>query len=155
MIFIFFYGIVFFLGMAYLCYKSNEHSVMPLFVIGSFASTLAFISSSLHSICYIRLHESFLECVIPCKKIALVYSQCTVGMDYSLLRGNKVWWIYLCYGASPKYEFKNPKNRINALKCKEGFVRILYREDIYEELLKVLPKKQAAALTTAKRYLSD
>lgn len=40
---------------------------------------------------------------------------------------------------------------MNSLKCKQGFIRIMFQEDIYDELMAVLPKKQKTALTTARR----
>lgn len=151
---IFLYGVVFFLFMALRSYEKKEYTVFSWFVIGIMSSAGALYVYIRQSLCYVKLHENHLVCTIPFKKdIILIYSQCTVGMDYSVVRGRRIWWIYLCYGSELKYKFKNPRNRINALKCKDGFVRILYREDVYEELLRVLPKKQAVALTTAQRCL--
>ncbi len=86
-----------------------------------------------------------------CKNIVIDYAKSTIGMDYHLQRGQKVWWIYLCYGPSPKFDSRKPYNRMNALKCKQGFIRIMYREDVYDALITVLPKKQKTALVSARR----
>ncbi len=86
-----------------------------------------------------------------CRNIVIDYEKATVGMDYHLQRGNKVWWIYLCYGPSPIFDSRKPYNRMNSLKCKQGFVRIMYREDVYDTLIAVLPKKQKTALISARR----
>ena len=72
-------------------------------------------------------------------------------MDYHLQRGCKVWWIYLCYGPGPKFDPKKPYNRMNSLKCKPGFIRIMYDDEVYQALIEVLPKKQHTALVTACR----
>lgn len=147
-------GIVFCIWLIGFCYSQGESYLIPVCVLWIFGCVWVIYISFSRCACYIRLSCTYLECIYPFKKITLRYSECTVGMDYSWVRGSKLWWIYLCYGPAPRFA-PNAVNRINAMRCKEGFVRILYCEQVYEELLKVLPKKQATALITAKRCIPD
>jgi hypothetical protein len=87
--------------------------------------------------------------LLPSNTFSLQYEKCTVGMDWHQQNGNKIWWIYLCYGPKPSYRTKNPTQRMNTLKCQPNFIRILYRDDVYEALLMELPKKQRVALESS------
>jgi len=89
--------------------------------------------------------------ILPQSAFYMNYDQCCVGMDYHIQNGNKVWWIYLCIGPTPKYKGKNPVNRINTVKIRPGFVRIMYSDAVYDALITVLPKKQKTALETSRR----
>lgn len=101
---------------------------------------------------YVLVEPSRLICKCPFRKdIVMEYERCIVGMDYSEGISMTVWWIYLTYEPLPKYNPKIPANRINALKYKDGFVRIAYSDEVYEALLAVLPKKQKNALVSAYR----
>ena len=141
----------------YLAFKLWEEKAF-IYVLICIAFVFLFIWIICHAVsrcaCYIRLYDTYLVCVYPFRKIRLDYEKCTVGMEFSWVRGSKLWWIYLCYGQAPRFESK-ALNRINAMRCKEGFVRIMYRKEVYDELLMVLPKRQATALTTSKRCIPD
>lgn len=101
---------------------------------------------------YVLVEPSRLICKCPFRKdIVVEYDKCIVGMDYSEGISMVVWWIYLTYKPLPKYNPKIPVNRINALKYRDGFVRIAYSDEVYEALIAVLPKKQRSALISAYR----
>lgn len=102
----------------------------------------------------VRLQDDAVVCKgwLPRHTFSLEYEKCTVGMDWHLQNGNKIWWIYLCYGYKPSYKSKNPAKRINALKCKPGFIRIMYRDEVYQALMSVLPKKQAGELEASLKF---
>lgn len=108
--------------------------------------------TSPYAVSVLEFHEDRVVCLIPFyQKLEIEYNKCFIGFDYHNQNGNKIWWIYLCYGKMPPY--KNPKlgNRINSIKCQPGFVRIMYRDDVYDALMDVLPKKQKTALASARR----
>lgn len=102
----------------------------------------------------VELRENDIVCRgwLPKQTFSLAYETCTIGMDWHSQNGGKVWWIYLCKGQKPVYRSKNPANRINALKCGNGFIRIMYSDEVYEALLAVLPRKQRAALESARKF---
>lgn len=50
-------------------------------------------------------------------------------------------------------QIKKSGKRMNFLKCKQGFVRMMNRDKVYDALLEVLPKKQKAQLICAKRRM--
>lgn len=79
------------------------------------------------------------------------YETCTIGMDWHMQNQNKIWWIYLCYGPKPTYPTENPANRMNTLKCKPGFIRIMYSDDLYQALMAVLPEAQRIALESSRK----
>lgn len=89
--------------------------------------------------------------MLPKDTFEMEYEKCNVGMDYHAQNGQQVWWIYLCYGYPPKFKSKNTANRMNALKIRPGFIKIMYSDEVYDALLEVLPKKQKTGLTTARR----
>ena len=134
--------------------RTGQNGAIPLLILIIVVDIIALFFSIRNAIAYIELKEQHLECkVLFQKKIIMKYDSCAVGMDYSVIRGRKLWWIYLCYGQLPKYPLNNPQNRINALKCKQGFVRIVYREDVYNALVDTLPKKQRNALISSQRFV--
>lgn len=94
------------------------------------------------AVCYIPFHRNF----------TINYEKCYIGFDYHKQNGRKIWWIYFCYGKMPPY--KNPQlgNRINSLKCQPGFIRIMYRDEVYEALMEVLPQRQKTSLESARRH---
>lgn len=151
---IFLFGILFCLYMIGMSYAQKEYYLVVPWILWILVCIWALCVTSIRGVCYIRVYHTYLVCVYPFRKIRLDYDKCTVGLDYSRMHGCKLWWIYLCYGPSPKFK-PNSRNRINAIRCKEGFVRITYRKEVYDELLRVLPKKQATALMTSKRCISD
>ena len=89
---------------------------------------------------------------LPHHKFVLEYEKCTVGMDWHEQNGNKIWWIYLTYGYKPSYQSKNPAKRINSQKCRPGFIRIMYSDEVYQSLISVLPKNQNRALEAARKF---
>ena len=112
-------------------------------------STITFINA----IWRIEIQQNSIICkgLMPRDTFSLEYEKCSVGMDWHIQNGNKVWWIYLCYGRKPLYQTKKPSNRMNTLKCKPGFIRIMYRDEVYDALISVLPKKQKNALETSRK----
>ena len=90
--------------------------------------------------------------LLPRETFEMKYDQCIVGMDYHMQNGGKIWWIYFCSGAYPKYKTKNPAKRINSIKIRPGFVRIMYSEELYQTLLEALPAKQCDILKSVHRY---
>ena len=146
------FGAVFFLFVSYMCVVSG--SPFMGFLMGVFSiGTVAFIIWGWKStMCKVQIQPAYIICkTLFCADIVMEYEKCTVGMDYHLQRGCKVWWIYLCYGPGPKFDTKKPYNRMNSLKCKPGFIRIMYDDEVYQALIEVLPKKQHTALVTACR----
>ena len=100
----------------------------------------------------VHIHEKSVVCKAPFEKdIVMEYENCTIGVDYHLVANGKCWWIYFCQGKPPVFDPKKNYKRMNSLKCKQGFIRIAYQEEIYYALLGVLPKKQKTALITAVR----
>ena len=101
----------------------------------------------------IKIYPEYIVCTaaFPRSTFRMNYSECNVGMDYHCQNGNQIWWICLCTGTMPRYSSKNPANRINTVRIKPGFIRVMYSEEVYEALLAVLPKKQRTGLITARR----
>ena len=134
--------------------KSNQ---LSLFVICGllvfFIGGLIGVETSIQqTMCCVEFCNNHAICYIPFgRQIQLEYSECNIGMDYHTQNGTKIWWIYLCYGSKPRYQTKGPTKRMNTLKCKPGFIRIMYREEVYDALISVLPKKQRIALETSRR----
>lgn len=93
--------------------------------------------------------------LLPNSQFELEYQKCNVGMDYHMQGGQTIWWIYLCYGPLPQYKTKNKANRMNAVKIRPGFIKIMYSGEVYRALMEVLPKKQKTALETARRYIGE
>ena len=106
---------------------------------------------------YFKISDGCLECFTPLRpRIRLEYGSCNIGIDYHIQSGRALWWIYLCYGEKPPYKKQNdPRNRMNTIPCSESFVRMMYNEDLYNELLEVLPSKQRAELMWAKGNTID
>ena len=102
----------------------------------------------------VEIYDDHIVCkgLFPSSKIFLDYDRCNVGMDWHAQNGNKIWWIYLCYGYAPTYKGKSPANRINAAKFRPGFIKIMYSEAVYQALIEVLPKKQKNMLMSARRF---
>ncbi len=101
---------------------------------------------------WVEFCDTHLVCKAPFHRdIVIEYDRCFIGMDYHVQNGGRIWWIYFCYGKMPPY--KNPKsgNRINSVQCQPGFVRILFREEVYDHLLSILPKHPKSALESARR----
>ena len=100
----------------------------------------------------VELYPEWIICKgLPGQSFRMRYEDCRVGMDYHEQNGGKIWWVYLCQGEMPRYPKGNPANRINAVKIRPGFIRIMYSEEGYEALMEVLPKKQKTGLVTARR----
>ena len=105
------------------------------------------------TLCLVEIKSDRIICHIPFhKNVEIEYEKCYIGFDYHNQNGGKIWWIYFSYGKMPPY--KNPQlgNRINSIKCQPGFVRIMYRDEVYNALLETLPPKQKTALEAARRH---
>ena len=143
------------LGMIFVCQYTNQLSVFVLsgyllFVLCGFFGAVFF---SQQALCSIVLYEDRLLCKIPfSRNVEIIYEECYIGFDYHIQHGQRFWWVYFCYGKMPPY--KNPQlgNRINSIKCQPGFVRVMYSDELYDALIKVLPKKQKVALVCARRH---
>ena len=146
-------SIVFLLWMAVSVAKSGQTSVIPVIVLFIVAIAIFVAWAWLRAMCRVHIREKVLICKTPfCKDIVIEYEKCNIGMDYHVQHGRKVWWIYLSYGKPPEYKTRNPANRMNSLKCQPGFVRIMFRNEIYNDLMRVLPKKQRIGLESARRF---
>ena len=143
------------LFVAFVFYLSIDRGLLweSVFFFAVFVCIAAFIIGSWDKAMQkVQIYSGHIVCRTPfCPTIVMEYEKCTVGMDYHWQRGCKVWWIYLCYGPSPKFDSKKPYNRMNSLKCKPGFIRIMYSDEVCQALIAVLPKKKQTALITACR----
>jgi len=147
-----FFGVLFYGYMIVECIHSNQLVIMCGFALFLIFNIILGIYTIPQTLCTIEITNEHIIAVIPFyRKIVLEYDKCTVGFDYHVQNGKKRWWIYLCYGNKPPYKGKSQSNRINSLRCRQGFVRILYREDVYNALLEVLPKRQYTALKSSHR----
>ena len=136
------------------CFNSNDSNGGILFIVMAISAAIfafaTFIPSrerveiGQNKIVYKRFYSK--------DTFYLEYNKCIIGMDYHIQNGNKIWWIYLCYGKMPPYKNPHLGNRINSIQCQPGFIRIMYREEVYNALIEVLPKNQKTALITARRY---
>ena len=131
----------------------GEDDVAPLFIAFSFLSLFMVAFTGSKSVWRVEILQNSIICkgLMPKDTFSLEYEKCTVGLDWHMQNGNKVWWIYLCYGQKPSYKTKNPADRMNALRCQPGFIRIMYRDEVYEALIDVLPKRQKNALYTSRK----
>lgn len=138
----------------YFAYMDEQLSPFVLFVSVLFllGGITGAVFSSQQAMCSVVLYDDHLLCRIPfSKNVSIFYEKCYIGMDYHVQNGWKIWWIYLCYGKMPPYKNPHLGNRINSIKCQPGFIRIMYRDDVYEALMEALPKKQKVALASARR----
>ena len=155
-LYFFMYGFLFYGFIAYKFFE-EQFNVLTLIIACLFAvGCLCVAVSALPRVaCTIQILPEYMVCKIPFHKdIVIQYEQCNIGMDYHIQHGQKVWWIYLCYGPKPTYKTMHPGKRINSLKCQDGFIRMIYRQEIYDALLCVLPKDKQVALTSAKKFAS-
>ena len=86
--------------------------------------------------------------LFPKDTFTLAYDKCSVGMDYHIQYGRKVWWIYFCHGPLVQYKANKP---MNSVKIQPGFIKIMYSREVFTQLIEILPKKQKTALVTANR----
>ena len=123
------FSIILMLGMAGLCIASA-------------------IGMSRHAACQIRLLDRQIECFRPFqRRVVLDYDKCTVRINYHIQSGRRFYWITLSYGEPRDYQkSKNPHNGTNSILCQPGFIRMIYRPEVYDALLRVLPPKQRAQL---------
>lgn len=145
---------LFFAALLVYCFYDNQMDpfIFCVSVAFSIGSVLCAVYSCQYTMCKVVLFDRYLLCKIPfARNIELLYDKCYIGMDYHIQNGWKVWWIYLSYGKMPPYKNPHLGNRINSVKCQPGFVRIMYRKEVYAALLDVLPKKQRTALISAYR----
>ena len=134
--------------------RVGQNDVAPIFYACAALSVSITAVTFVKAVWRVEIHRNIIVCkgLMPRNTFSLEYEKCTIGMDWHKQNGNKIWWIYLCYGCKPVYQTKKSANRINALKCQPDFIRIMYRDEVYEALLSVLPQKQKTALETSRRY---
>lgn len=132
----------------------GQTDVAPIFGIFILLAFSIAVVTFVKTIQRVEIQSRAIVCkgLLPRSAFSIEYEKCTIGMDWHKQNGNLIWWIYLCYGHMPIYKNNNPHNRINAQKCRPGFIRIMYRDDVYEALISVLPKKQRIALETSRRF---
>lgn len=156
-IFIGLFGIAFYTALFIRCFI--EKSLMPSLVAALFIISCVWyvIYFSRQSIAYIRFYSDHLECYVPFQsRIKLEYNMCIVGMGFSFSTSKKVFWIYFRDQSEQKtYLSQHPPKKINEERCRTGFVRIMYREDLYNTIIDLLPKKHRVALETSKKYYID
>lgn len=144
---------VHFIMALWLLQKVEITAIVLLFSF-SFFSLLMVIFTGMKSAWRVRIQQKCIICkgLLPRSTFSIEYDKCTIGMDWHSQNGNRIWWIYLCYGRKPEYKSTNPNQRMNTLKCQPGFIRIMYSHEVYEALMNVLPKKQRTGLETSRRY---
>ena len=152
-IFIGLFGIAFYTALFIRCFI--EKSLMPSLVAALFIISCVWyvIYFSRQSIAYIRFYSDHLECYVPFQSIIkLEYNMCIVGMSFSSSTSKKVFWIYFQDQNEQKTCLsQHPPKKINEERCRNGFVRIMYREDLYNTIIDLLPKRHRVALETSKR----
>lgn len=132
----------------------GQNDVAPIFcafaLLAFFIAVVSFVNATQR----VEIQGEAIVCkgLLPRSAFSIEYDKCTIGMDRHKQNGNLIWWIYICNGHMPVYRNNNPHNRINAQRCRPGFIRIMYRDDVYEALISVLPKKQKVALETSRRF---
>ena len=141
------------LAIAAECYFEKDTGGVILFLIFSLMAMGLAAYTFVPGIQRVEIHSEFIRCKgFPGQSFQMRYEDCTVGMDYHEQNGNKIWWIYLCQGAMPRYPKGDPANRINSARIRPGFIRIMYSEEVYDALIEVLTKKQKTGLITARRF---
>lgn len=149
---IFLFGLAFYIWMIIGSAQDGQEEAIPGFILFMIATLAFMVWSWSRSMSRVEILPDRVICKAPfCKSIEILYDKCNIGMDYHLQNGGKVWWIYLCYGNKPPYKSKNPSNRMNALKCRQGFIRIMFSEEVYDALMNVLPKRQKNGLIASRR----
>ena len=101
----------------------------------------------------VKIYPDVIICkgLFPWNTIRIEYAKCNVGLDFHLVRGEKMWWIYFCYGVPPKYSYNhNSINRINGEKFRDGFIKMQYEDKLYYALLEILPKKSREELIASR-----
>ena len=148
----FVFGELISLAMAY--YSAADGAIGPSrFFIGFSVALFAFIVWQWKRTMWkVRIDKRYLTCYAPlCNKIVISLDDCRVGFGYHLQGKTRVWWIYLCDPLS-RFDTRSICDHMNSLKCEESFVRIMYRQDFFEELIDHLPKKQKETLLSEKRF---
>ena len=132
----------------------EQNDVAPIFAFFAFLAIAIAAITFVKAVQRVEIQSNVIVCksLLPRSTFSMEYDKCTIGMDWHKQNGNLIWWIYLTYGRKPVYRNNNPHNRINAIQCRPGFIRIMYREDVYEALIAALPKKQKTALETSRRF---
>lgn len=146
------FGLIFCGYCGYVCFAEGETGTGFIFAGYSICLIAFLIWCWDRTMWKVQIKPDSVVCSAPfCKDIIIEYNKCTIGVDYHLQGTNKVWWIYLSDGKQPVYESNNPHSRMNSLKCCSGFIRLMYRQEIYDTFVELLPKKQKNALVTAAR----
>ena len=132
----------------------GQNDVAPIFAFFALLAIAIAAITFVKAVQRVEIQSNIIVCksLLPRSTFSMEYDKCTIGMDWHKQNGNLIWWIYLCYGHMPVYRSNNPHNRINALRYRPGFIRIMYRDNVYEALISVLPKKQKTALETSRRF---
>lgn len=137
---------------AYIYWENNHDLSRSLsFVLFGLLSLVMTICLTPTTVGRVEIHNDIIlyKGLLPHSKFELEYAKCNVGMDYHKQGNRTIWWIYLCEGPVPQYNTQNSANRINAVKIRPGFIKIMYSADIYRVLMEVLPEPQKNALKTA------
>lgn len=104
-----------------------------------------------YTCCKIEIYDNYIISKAPLfKPIRIDYAKCNTWVDYHIQSGHKIWWICFSYGDIPKFH-TNSRNRINSMKTKEGFIRLMYNKEIADAILPLLPKQQYNSLSTSIR----
>lgn len=141
------------LGITYSCLMDNDIGGVILFAFFALLALSFMMYTFIPGIQRVQISPEKIICkgILQRQTFEIEYAKCNVGMDYHLQNGNQIWWIYLCYGNPPQYKGNNPSNRINTIKIRPGFVKIMYSDEVCDTLITVLPKKQKTSLITARR----
>ena len=138
---------------AVFCYLSGSSDACPIFIFLSALSLVMVLILLPHCMRRVAIMSDCIICkgVFPGDCFTMYYDRCQIGMDYHKQDGRRIWWIYICEGILPKYSTNNSANRINSVPISPGFIRIMYSDIVFSELLEALPKNQKTALITACR----
>ena len=141
------------IAMALWVVQVGQEDCVPIFLTFSFLSFSIAVITFGGAVWRVEIGQAAITCkgLWPYNTFSLEYEKCTIGMDWHKQNGNKIWWIYICYGHLPYDQKLKSLKRINTVNCKPGFIRIMYRDEVYEELISVLPKKQRIALEASRR----
>lgn len=137
-------------------YWINMHDIKDIYAGIVFFSIGCFLAviTSIPAFRRVELFSEKIICkgVFPRNTFEIEYAKCNIGIDYHCQYGRQIWWIYLCSGPYTQFKVSGNSSRINTLKIKPGFIKIMYSDEVYNALMSVLPKKQKIALETSRRY---
>ena len=89
------------------------------------------------------------------RTIEIRYDTCYVGIEPCAPGSIRMWWVCISDQPIGRVRPLFQAGKINKVRFTQGFIRAQYSDELYEALLEALPKKQAAALQAAKRWMDE